>query len=824
MKTKLLLTCLLVFLISVRSSLAQSPDLGTASRFALFTVNGAFTNTGASTVTGDVGTNVGAFSGFPPGTVIGQTRLQGSAEASQAAADVAAAYNSLSSLTCATTVLAELGGQTLTPGVYCQPTADPTSLNGTLTLSGAGVFIIKLSSALTTATNSTISLTNGALACNVFFQVNGAISLGTGSAFKGTILATGAIALATGASLEGRGLSTGGAIALNNNVVTVTNSVLSINAVASACAPATNQYSVSGTISSTSASPAIVTLTDGLVSMTVALGAGVTSTPYSLTGLMSGTGSHTVTVSCAGSMASATYAAPASCTASSASLGGTIYADNNGNGLSDGSDTPLSGVTVTLLNNVNAPIVSTITNASGLYSFSGLTPGVPYSLSFTTPAGYSATTPSTTGPITLASGEVNTSASAGFQLVSGSTTPALSVSVTPGASQTATNQYTLTGVIALTAAPAGSLTITDGTTSTIVSVTAGQTTASFSLTGLASGTGLRTVTVSGAGYPSATTTYRAPDNVVPVNPALSVQAFVSASVAAPGAVLTYRVVLTNSGSTTATTIVRDSLSAGGTYVANSATPPAGTSFTAGAPISLWYVPVIAAGQSLTLTFQALVNATGILYNVVTVPGNTASICTSIPVKLCPGDEYTLSVPAGRANYRWYRNGLLLADQTTNVLVVSQPGSYSLGIDNANGLCPDFSCCPFIVEEDALPAYQAVATAATCVGSDPQNNGQLVLSNFRPELTYQYSLGVVFNESGSLSGVPRPIPANGVLSTTLPNSSVSQSYTVRVYNSSGCYVDKTVTVAPTVCTCPAPVCAPFVLTQTKRPVRIGDPVR
>ncbi|WP_018620378.1 ice-binding family protein [Spirosoma luteum] len=812
MKNKALLAYFSVTLLSVSISLAQAPNLGTASSFALFTANGAFSNTGASTVTGDIGTALGAFSGFPPGTVSGQTRLPGSSEANQAATDVMNAYNSLGPLTCATTILAELGGQTLAPGVYCQPTADATSLNGTLTLSGAGVYVIKLNSALTTATNSTILLTNGASACNVFFQVNGAATLGTGSVFKGTILATGAIALGTQASLEGRGLSTAGAISLNTNVVTVTNSSLSINVAASSCVPATNQYSISGIISSTSSSAATVTLTDGTVSATVAVGAGDTSTPYSLTGLVSGTGSHTVVVSCAGSSGNATYVAPASCTTSSASLGGTVYADNNGNGVSDGGDTPIASVTATLLNGANTPIASTATNASGLYSFTGLTPGIPYSVSFTTPAGFSATTPTTSGPVTLAAGENNTGLSAGFKPASGSGSPMLAVSVTPGATQAATNQYTLTGVISLTGATAGSLTVTDGATTTTVSVTAGQTSATFSLTGLPSGSGSHTVSVSGAGYTPATITYMAP---VSVTPSLSVQTFVSASNAVPGDVLTYSVVLTNSGSTTATTTVRDSLSAGGTYIPNSAIPPAGTSFTPGQPISTWNVPIIGAGQSLTLTFQASVDASGILYNVVTIPGDTAKICTSIPVKLCLGDEYTLTVPAGRGSYRWYRNGILIPNQTTNELVVSQAGSYSLGLENANGSCPDFSCCPFIVEEDALPSYQAVASGATCVDNNPQNNGQLVLSNFVPGHTYQYSLGTAFNITASLSGLPKTIPVNGVISTTLPNSAVSQSYTVRVYNASGCYVDQTVTIPPTLCTCPADVCVPFTLTRTKR---------
>ena len=198
----------------------KAPNLRTTAGFAFFTANGAFTVNGSTTVTGDVGTSIGAFTGFPPGTLIGNKRLPGSPEAIQAASDVLAAYNSLSPVTCDRTIAAELAGQTITPGVSCQNTASPTTLNGTLTLSGSGIFIIKSNSALTTATNSNIILINGATANNVFFQVNGAFTAGTSSALQGTFLVNGAIVLATGASLNGRGLSIGGAITLNANTVT----------------------------------------------------------------------------------------------------------------------------------------------------------------------------------------------------------------------------------------------------------------------------------------------------------------------------------------------------------------------------------------------------------------------------------------------------------------------------------------------------------------------------------------------------------------------------------------------------------------------------
>ena len=207
------------------------PNLGTAANFALFTAVGAVGNTGASVVTGDIGTNSGAFSGFPPGTVIGNIRLPTSSQAVQAATDVLAAYNSLNTVVCGTTIGPDLTGQTILPGVSCQNTASATTLNGTLTLSGSGVYIIKLSSALTTATNSTILLTNGATANNVFFQVDGAVTLGIGSTFKGTILTSGAIVLKTAASLEGRGLSITGAITLDNNAVTNVGAALPVSLV-----------------------------------------------------------------------------------------------------------------------------------------------------------------------------------------------------------------------------------------------------------------------------------------------------------------------------------------------------------------------------------------------------------------------------------------------------------------------------------------------------------------------------------------------------------------------------------------------------------------
>lgn len=201
----------------------QAPNLGTASAFALFTAAGAFTNNGASVVTGEIGTNIGALTGFPPGIIIGQIYVQ-DATTAQVATDVHSAYTSLSGSTCSTTIGVTLGNdQLLTPGIYCAGAA--STLNGTLTLDGEGnpdaLFIIKIDGGLVTTLGSQIVLTNQASLNNVYFHINGEVHLGVNSVFKGTIINNGAINLLEDASLLGRALSTAGAIILNENTVTL---------------------------------------------------------------------------------------------------------------------------------------------------------------------------------------------------------------------------------------------------------------------------------------------------------------------------------------------------------------------------------------------------------------------------------------------------------------------------------------------------------------------------------------------------------------------------------------------------------------------------
>jgi Ice-binding-like len=111
------------------------------------------------------------------------------------------------------------------PHIYCLGGA--STLNGELILDGQGdpnaLFIFQINGAFASSVNSKVTLRNGATACNVYWQINGEVSLGTGTDFKGTILANGAIHLLGNATLQGRALSTAGEISTAANVVGLSN-------------------------------------------------------------------------------------------------------------------------------------------------------------------------------------------------------------------------------------------------------------------------------------------------------------------------------------------------------------------------------------------------------------------------------------------------------------------------------------------------------------------------------------------------------------------------------------------------------------------------
>jgi hypothetical protein len=199
--------------------------LNGAGNFAVL-AGSTVTNTGPTVVTGDLGVSPGSsVVGFPPGTVVGGSQHVNDAAANQAKLDLTTAYNDAAGRTlCRNTVSTiNLGGQTLTPGLYFSASALEIS-SGTLTLDAQGdpnaVFIFQTAGTLTTTSGLGMVLAGGAKASNIFWQVGTSATLGTGSAFYGTIMADQSITLNSGATLDGRALARIAAVNLNASNVT----------------------------------------------------------------------------------------------------------------------------------------------------------------------------------------------------------------------------------------------------------------------------------------------------------------------------------------------------------------------------------------------------------------------------------------------------------------------------------------------------------------------------------------------------------------------------------------------------------------------------
>jgi len=226
---KHLITCLLATVALFCSpspgvAAGVEPDLGAAQSFAVLGA-ATVTNTGMTTITGDLGVSPGtAITGFPPGVVIGGAIHAGDAVAAQAHSDAVIAYRTLVAEACDFNYLdvQEMGGLTLTPGVHCFPSS--AQLTGTLTLVGSDPFIFKIGSTLTTASHSSVVANDGGQTCdgsNVFWAVGSSATLGTGTQFVGNILALISITLTTGANVSGSALALTGAVTMDTNQVSV---------------------------------------------------------------------------------------------------------------------------------------------------------------------------------------------------------------------------------------------------------------------------------------------------------------------------------------------------------------------------------------------------------------------------------------------------------------------------------------------------------------------------------------------------------------------------------------------------------------------------
>jgi hypothetical protein len=198
--------------------------LGSASTYAALSGT-TVTSTGATALTGDLGVSPGsAVTGFPPGTYTGTKNVANAASAG-AMLNATTAFNNASGRSnCAVSVAGNIGGQTLTPGLY-KSTSSLAISSGDLTLSGGGnpngVFVFQIASALTTTSGRQVILSNGAQAGNVYWEAGSSVTLGTTSKMSGTIVAYASITMLTGSHLDGRALARTGDVTLSASTIVV---------------------------------------------------------------------------------------------------------------------------------------------------------------------------------------------------------------------------------------------------------------------------------------------------------------------------------------------------------------------------------------------------------------------------------------------------------------------------------------------------------------------------------------------------------------------------------------------------------------------------
>ncbi|MEZ0609142.1 SdrD B-like domain-containing protein [Fibrella sp. WM1] len=530
-----------------------------------------------------------------------------------------------------------------------------------------------------------------------------------------------------------------------------------------------------------------------------------------------------------------------------ASLGDRVFADANRNGIQDGDEVGIGGVTVQLYTATNTLIATTTTNASGLYSFTGLTPGVAYQVQFTTPTGYSATSadqggndaldsdanPATgrTGSYTLASNETNNTVDAGFYCIPPvvSATGGVLTCANPSVQLQATSNlapstYSWTGPGGFTSSVQNPSATLPGTYTVVVTSNAG-----------CSATAVATATV--------TQDVSLPQNVTASNdgPLTCARPTATVSAATSTTGVTYR---WSNGATTASfstsiagtysvTVTSGNgcfVTASTTLIDNTAPPVAtitasNTVVCAGEVVSLtasggtsyrWSTAATTATISVTSTGTysvTVTNANGctaVVSQAITVNPlpqltvNSATVCAGTSVSLtlsgCEGGTVRWSTGSASAT-------LLVAPLTTTTYSVTCTLPTSC-----------FSTTAATVTVTGAPTYTTnpTLTLATCTGNTPNNNARIDFTALQNTVRADIVLGSSYG-AGPAFGAPsnKIVAGNTVSFTNLPNPTQPQDYTVRLFSNDGsCITDVVVTVAPADCPCQTKCVSPIVVRIVK----------
>jgi hypothetical protein len=270
------------FIPALSSALKPKVVQGTTSSYVILAAT-TITNTGPTTIGGTAGSDVGLSPGTSYTGSASVTRSSAGTDqittpaASVAQTDLVTAYNDISSPTPTQLGAPDLAGQTVIPGTYAN--ASGTFANsGTLTLDAQGnpsaVFIFQADSTVITSPNSTMVLTNGAQACNVYWRVGSSATIGVNSTFIGRIYALTSITANTGAKIDGQLLARNGAVTLDSN--TITNNLCTTAGTTTTTAPSSATTTPDGTGNGSQLPATGINSLIWLVGLVVIIGFGIT--------------------------------------------------------------------------------------------------------------------------------------------------------------------------------------------------------------------------------------------------------------------------------------------------------------------------------------------------------------------------------------------------------------------------------------------------------------------------------------------------------------------------------------------------------------------
>lgn len=213
---------LMIFPNQIAQAAEPTVPMGRAASFAVVAGSGVVSTNG-TLIVGNAGVWPGiTLLGFPPGIIRG-SRHTADVAAADAQVDLTIAYNDAAARSTSPVIVSgDIGGQTLTPGVY-RSTSSLDITSGNLILDGrsnqTAVYIFQIPSTFTVSSGRSVILTNGVRSSRVFWQVGTSAILQPNCVVKGNILADQSIDIQSGARVNGRALARNGTVTLDASSV-----------------------------------------------------------------------------------------------------------------------------------------------------------------------------------------------------------------------------------------------------------------------------------------------------------------------------------------------------------------------------------------------------------------------------------------------------------------------------------------------------------------------------------------------------------------------------------------------------------------------------